>query len=177
MNDNKDAALIDRALEAGFTKAAWLEELKLTCEPRLRAYCSPEGCPNHGNNWVCPPGCGTLESCAEKVGKFRRGLLLQSLTELDPMNKDYKELNRRHNFRLRALIESPEMAGIVILALTTGGCVFCKTCSYPYPCVKPGLRMNSLSAFGIDVGKLCEKAGWEYSFRQDRAYFIALVLI
>jgi predicted metal-binding protein len=64
-----------------------------------------------------------------------------------------------------------------ILPLTSGGCVFCDNCTYPAPCLKPDLRMNSLSAFGIDAGKLCEKAGLEYSFRSDRVYFVALVLM
>ena len=37
--------------------------------------------------------------------------------------------------------------------------------------------MNSLSAYGIDVGKLCEAAGLEYSFKPDMVYYIALVLM
>ncbi|MDR0469662.1 MAG: hypothetical protein LBH09_06775 [Peptococcaceae bacterium] len=39
------------------------------------------------------------------------------------------------------------------------------------------MRMKSLSAYGSDVGKLCEKARLEYSFRPDRVYYVALVLI
>jgi predicted metal-binding protein len=172
----KTNKLVNKALVIGFTKAVWLEGLKLECEARLREYCNPANCPNHGNNWVCPPGCGSLEECSEKAGRFDRGLLLQSVSELDPLFADYKGLNREHNLRLKKLIE---ILGNEwdILALTSGGCVFCDTCAYPAPCLKPDSRMNSLSAFGIDAGKLCKRAGLEYSFRPDRVYFVALVLM
>jgi len=171
--------LIDKALSIGFSDAAWLDDLKLQCEARLREYCNPEGCPNHGNNWVCPPGCGSLEECAEKVNKFDQGILLQSISELEPnpRDEDYKNLNREHNLRLQSFLEAfcDEFADI--LALTSGGCVFCEDCAFPEPCVKPNIRMNSLSAYGIDVGKLCEIGRLEYSFIPDKLYLVALVLV
>ena len=170
--------LIDIAISAGFAKAVWLNGLKLECESRLRQLCNSKDCPNHGNNWVCPPGSGSLEECAEKVGGFCRGVLLQSVSELDQSSADfavYKTLNREHNLRLREFIETSGHGDI--LALTSGGCVFCESCAYPNPCVRPDVRMNSLSVCGIDVGKLCDMAGLEYSFRPDRVYYTALVLI
>ena len=169
--------LIDSALAIGFSKAAWLNGLRLECEARLREYCNPEGCPNHGSNWVCPPGCGTLEECAEKAARFDKGVLLQSVYGIDPQAADYKGLNREHNLRLRGFIESSCDGLGELLAFTSGGCVFCEACAYPEPCLKPDVRMNSLSAYGIDVGKLCGMAGLEYSFRPDRVYFVALVMV
>ena len=44
--------IVNEAISIGFTKAVWLDGLRIECEARLRAYCNPEGCPNHGNNWV-----------------------------------------------------------------------------------------------------------------------------
>ena len=168
--------LIDKALAAGFFDAVWMDSVELECEPRLRELCNPEGCPKHGNNWVCPPGSGTLEECAEKVSRFGRGLIVRSLSEIEPSFDDFQSLSRRHNFRLRDFIEAHCSEGYEILALTSGGCVFCEKCAYPEPCLKPNVRMNSLSAYGIDVGKLCESAGLEYSFRPDRIYHVALIL-
>jgi len=169
--------LICKAFEIGFTNAVCLTGLKLECEERLRAYCNPEGCQNHGNNWVCPPGCGSLSDCSEKANKYDRGILLQSVSKLEGDDPDYKGLNREHNVRLREFLDNHCVGEIDVLALTSGGCVLCEACAYPEPCVKPDIRMNSLSAFGIDVGKLCEMAELEYSFRPDKVYYIALVLI
>lgn len=171
--------LVDKALAVGFTKAVFLNDLKLECEARLRAYCNPKDCPMHGMNWVCPPGCGRIEYCQAKVSQFQSGILLQSLFELDPPTpmEKYQALNREHNFRLKEFREAINDKSLDSIALTTGGCIFCATCAFPNSCIKPNLRMSSLSAYGIDVGKLCEKAQWEYSFRPDRVYYVALVLL
>lgn len=48
-----------------------------------------------------------------------------------------------------------------------GECALCESCSYPEPCRKPNMKMESLSAFGINVGELCKEAGIVYSFRVD----------
>jgi len=174
MTDTND--FVNKALLEGFTNAVWMDCLQLECEARLRAYCTPEDCPRHGNNWVCPPGCGSLEDCALKVSKFDKGILLQSVSKIDPNTVDYAVLNREHNLRLQRFLEV-HCDDLDSLPLTSGGCVFCDSCAYPDPCIKPALRMNSLSAYGIDVTKLCETAGLEYSFRPDRVYYIALVLV
>ena len=169
---------LEIARTLGFTEAVLRSDLSLTSRAESRAYCNPEQCPNHGQNWVCPPGCGTLEECAERVREFSEGILLQSVTELIPPTEleTYKALNRAHNARLKELIEAVKPVVDKLLPLTTGGCSFCVECSYPEPCLRPDVKMESLSAFGIDVGELCEKAGLDYSFRKDRVYFTALLL-
>ncbi|MDR1892604.1 MAG: DUF2284 domain-containing protein [Oscillospiraceae bacterium] len=169
---------LNTAKSLGFSQVKIIRNISIECKPELRAYCNPQGCPNHGQNWVCPPGCGTLEECREKVQGFENGILLQSITELNPPTapEAYKALNRAHNFRFKAFIEAVKPDALKILPLTSGGCVFCEQCSYPVPCVKPDVKMESLSAFGIDVGKLCEQAGLAYSFSNDIVYFTALLL-
>lgn len=175
-NTNK---LIQIALNTGFTKAVFIKNLFLECKPELRAYCNAKDCPNHGQNWVCPPGCGTLEECEKKIRDFAQGLLVQSITSLTPPTElnTYKDLGTAHNLRFLRLIEAVRHDCRQFLPLTTGGCVLCKSCSYPEPCRKPDLKMESLSAFGIDVFALCQKAGLEYSFREDTLYLTALLLI
>lgn len=166
---------IDKALSLGFTQAVALEGLSLHSEETFREYCA--ACPNQGQNWVCPPGCGTLAACGERLAGFDRGILLRSVTELEPPvpMETYAALGREHNLRLAKLLEELKGEG-ELLALTTGGCVFCDRCAYPEPCVRPEVKMESLSAFGIDVGKLSRDAGVDYSFREDRLYMTALVL-
>jgi len=170
---------LSRAKTIGFSEAVYLPGLTVECKPELRAYCNPEQCPKHGLNWVCPPGCGTLEECREKAAGFHDGLLLQSVVKLTPPTEPetYSVLSREHNVRFREYIEAVKSEFEKILPLTTGGCVFCEQCSYPEPCTKPDVKMESLSAFGIDVGKLCETAGLQYSFTIETVYYTALLLV
>jgi predicted metal-binding protein len=166
------------AYRQGFTDAVVLSPLRLECEPRLRAFCDPAQCPNYGSYWVCPPGCGTLDECRDRAEAFGRGLLVRSVTPLTPPTDmaTYQRLLREHNLRLRDLVEAVRPQVDALLPLSTGGCVFCDTCAYPKPCVKPDIKMESLSAFGIDVGALCARAGWEFSFHDDKVSYIALLL-
>lgn len=171
--------LMQEAFNIGFTQAVFLNDLSLVCKTELRAHCNPQECPNYGHNWVCPPGSGTLEECRAKAGQFQKGILVQSVSELTlPVKMEtYKILNTEHNLRFGKLVEKAESAVSRLLPLTSGGCVFCDKCSYPNPCKKPEVKMESLSAYGIDVGELCERAGIPYSFRADRVYLTALLLI
>jgi len=170
---------LEKARTLGFTKAVFLDELTIDCKLELRAYCDPQQCTKHGQNWVCPPGCGTLEECGEKTQRFQKGILLQSITELDPpvLPETYTWLSREHNLRFKEFVESVKPGVARLLPLTTGGCVFCEECSYPAPCIKPDVKMESLSAFGIDVGALCENAGLPYSFSPEILYMTALLLV
>lgn len=166
------------AKELGFTEAVLLEDLSLSSKQALRDCCNPRQCPNYGSNWVCPPACGDLEECRKKLQTFHRGMLLQSVTDLTPPTAPevYQKLNREHNLRLKALVEAMAPTVGRLLPLTSGGCIFCETCAYPKACIHPELKMESLSAYGIDVGELCQKAGLPFSFREDRVYMTALLL-
>lgn len=167
------------ARSMGFTQAVFLEDLALECSAELRAYCNPKQCANYGKTWVCPPGCGTLDECQEKLEGFRRGLLIQSATDLTPPTpkESYGELAAAHSLRLKKLVEMLRLEHDKLLILSYGGCNLCKECSYPEPCIRPKERTESLGAYGIDVGALCSVAGLEYSFREDRLYLTALILI
>jgi predicted metal-binding protein len=173
------ADFADLALRCGFSTAAMLVPLHLECQPSLRAFCNPKQCPNFAANWVCPPGCGPLDACRAKAQAFERGLLVQSVTALSPPTSlaTYRRLQREHNLRLRDLVEAVRPQVDALLPLTTGGCIFCEVCSYPAPCVKPDVKMESLSAFGVDVGALCARAGLPFAFRDDVVYYTALLLV
>ena len=170
---------IDYAMNVGFTNAVLMENFELDCDPSIRELCNPEQCKNYSGNWVCPPGCGTLEECRDRVKGRSVCILLQSVSDL-PNGYDadrLKTLSRNHNLRLGKLIEKVSEEGHSVLSLTSGGCIFCEECRYPKPCVKPDKKMQSLSAHGVDVGRICEKAGLPFFFREDRVYYVACLLI
>ena len=143
---------INIALDMGFTSAALISAADVISEDRIRKLCDPEKCPSYGTNWVCPPGCGTLEKCRSTVETYDEGLLIQmkfenvdtsSLTLAERLSKEFSE--RVVLLRERIAEEYP-----MTLALASGGCRECEKCTYPEePCRKPNVHRGSLSAFGI----------------------------
>jgi len=169
------------SLEMGFSYAVLLRDLTLTCSPDLRAYCNADSCANYGKTWVCPPGCGTLESCQNQISKYCTGIVLQSVSEIpastDKLTK-LQRLNREHNSRFLRLSDIARRDGYSVLPLTTGGCIICETCTFPdIDCREPERRMHSLSAYGINVGELCKKAGLEYAFTEGIVYYTACLML
>ncbi len=172
--------IIQTAKKLGFTTAAPVKAADVLPSKEIRALCTPEKCPSYGTNWVCPPGCGSFEKCCETVNEYENGLLLQmkyedvdtsDLKVCESLSKDFGE--RVIAFRDTLLDEYP-----TLMTLATGGCRECEKCTYPEePCRKPSARRGSLSAFGIDVGKFCEKYGVDFAFTEGTLYFTACMLI
>ena len=167
---------IDKALSLGFSHAVGIDGYDIQCEPEIRAYCNAEQCGNYGSTWVCPPGCGTVEQCQAHADNFKAGIVLQTTGEIPTFGKErrLRELQLAHNTHFLQLADTVRAVGRDVLPLTTGGCMVCKSCTFPKrPCREPDRRMHSLSAYGINVTKLCERAGLEYSFREGFVYFTA----
>ena len=70
---------INRALELGFTHGAVLDISTLNPRQDVRDMCAADQCGAYGKNWTCPPHCGSLEACGEKIRGYRRGILLQTV--------------------------------------------------------------------------------------------------
>src|SRR5690554_6515525 len=75
--------VIEQALKAGFTLAEPLEPETIELLPEVRKMCEANTCNAYGTNWACPPACGSLEECTEKVKKFSKGILVQTTGYLE----------------------------------------------------------------------------------------------
>lgn len=194
------------ALDLGFTKAVFLDDFQLEAEEKFRIYCNSDQCDRYGNSWVCPPGSGTIEDYQDLFSQYKSVLLLQTVKKMKGLgSKSFEQeegkqaawnldeiygLEREHNERLLKLLSflrakerlaqkdrAEDLDKREFLALTTGGCLLCEECTFPQePCIKPEIRMHSLSASGIDVEKLCKKAGLDFSFGGSSVYYTACLL-
>lgn len=170
---------VDTAKNIGFTSAVAVDSSVIECEESIRALCAPDKCGNNGSSWVCPPGCGSIEHCRDIVAPYENVLILQSVHE----NVDYSDrekmysITREHNGNAMKLFEQiKEEQGSAYL-LTTGGCDLCEKCTFPdEPCRIPDKNRGSLSAFGVNVGKLCGAAKMEYSFTEGILRMVACIL-
>lgn len=172
---------IDDAFHLGFSHAVVLEDLELQCDDALRAYCNPQQCPNYGTTWVCPPGCGSIEDCQMRVAGYKTGIVLQTVSKVPVYFGKWRTLHwleREHNTRLLQLADRVRRDGYSTLPLTTGGCIVCDPCTFPKrACREPGRRMHSLSAYGINVGELCKKAGLDFAFEKGIVYYTACLMV
>lgn len=173
-------AFARQAIKLGFTQTAEIPVDALVCKPEIRALCTPEKCSNYGTNWICPPGSGELPELEARIREYDRALLVQRVYE----HVDTTDLEACQGYStsfsdlLAELVEDVRAVCPGALVLTTGGCHRCEKCTYPdAPCCKPEEKQGSLSAYGIDVGELCEHADLPFSFADDTLYFVGVVLV
>ena len=116
--------LIALAKEVGFTAACELNVSTIKLREDVRGMCAEGNCGAYDKNWTCPPACGTLDECRERVAKYNRGIIVQTTGELeDAMDyeamqetgethaENFKEMTRR----VREAMEEPSY-------LLEGGC-------------------------------------------------------
>lgn len=169
---------IDRALTVGFDIAAPLDPAGLEPQPRVREMCADGKCGAYGKNWTCPPACGTLEECGERMHSYQNGILLQTVGKLSKTidTKVYRETEIRHTAQLRAFMEEIRQQYPDALCLGAGGCRVCKECAYPEPCRFPEKAMSSMEGYGLFVTQVCRDCGVTYCYGEKTIAYTACVL-
>ncbi len=158
-------ALNRLAQGAGFTKTAPLSVRKLSLLDEVRQMC--ESCNAYGTRWSCPPGCGTLPECRERVAGYTLGLLVQTVGQLedalDGEGMMAAEATHKQSFEILHRQILPLYPRL--LALGTGGCRLCEHCTYPdAPCRFPERMTPSMEAYGILVLQACKDSGLPYYY-------------
>lgn len=156
---------VQKALEAGFAKAAPVETKKLKLLPEVRNMCAVNRCGQYGANWNCPPACGTLEECEARLRQYERGIVVETVGQLED-SFDVEGMTaaaEQHKERFEALFLQIKEAYPDVLALGTGGCRKCETCTYPdAPCRFPETLHASMEGYGMMVSDVCAACGIPY---------------
>jgi predicted metal-binding protein len=153
--------------EAGFSVVAPLDADTISIMPDVRGMCKSGNCGVYGKKWSCPPACGTLEECEKKVRGYHKGILVQTIGQLEDEfdGEGMIETESRHKenfFRMHDILISryPQM-----LSLGAGCCTRCKICTYPdAPCRFPEKKFSSMEAFGMLVTQVCTDNGVKYYY-------------
>ena len=147
------------ALDSGFTHAVPLDTTTISLKQEVRDMCK-NGCQQYARRWSCPPGCGSLNELREMICHYKKGILVQTVTELeDEFDWDGMiKAQNRHQEHFHLFLEKLCAFNPEFLPLGTGCCMICKTCSYPdAPCRFPQKRISSMEACGMvasEVGSL-----------------------
>ncbi len=171
--------MIQLAKKCGFTQAAPLNVSTLEFSPEVRDMCT--ACPSCGKSWACPPGCGTLDEMRDKVTKFSGGLLVQTVGAVED-SFDWDGIERiaiAHGKSYQKLRDGLLRFYPGLLAMNSGHCMQCKSCTYPEnkPCRHPEKQTVSMSACGLFVSKVCSDNNLTYYHGPDTIAYIGCFLL
>ena len=155
------------AEEAGFSHIAPLDVSTIELKDEVRAMCNTNSCGAYGHNWSCPPACGELDELRQRVGRYSRGILVQTVGELeDSMDGEgMMEAEAAHKEHFAAMHERLLEQWPNLLALGAGTCRRCAKCTYPdAPCRFPEKRVSSMEAYGMLVLEVCKANGLTYYY-------------
>jgi len=169
---------IEKAKEMGFDAAAPIDPKTLEAREDVRSMCAADKCGAYNKNWTCPPACGTVEECQQKMRSYEKGILLQSIGHMIKTidSRCYRETERRHMKNFYAFAEEIRKAYPNALCLGAGGCRVCRQCAYPEACRFPEKAMSSMEGYGLFVTQVCRDAGVPYHYGEKTITYTACVL-
>ena len=169
---------IDIALSFGFSAAVPLDTATLIPRKDVRAMCASDKCRAYGKNLTCPPHCGTLADCTAKIQSHRRGILLQTVGQLEKTidTKGYRRTEQQHLQQFHAFCELLCRDYPDTLRLGSGGCRICETCAFPEPCRFPEKACSSMEGYGLFVTQVCRDNGLPYHHGEKTVTYTACVL-
>lgn len=169
---------IQTALELGFSEAAPLQPRMLQPRQDVRDMCAADRCRAYGKNWTCPPYCGSLEACAERMHRYTAGILVQTvgITEKSIDTKAYRRTEEKHLELFGKLSELIRRYDPGALCLGAGGCRICSVCAWPEPCRFPENAHASMEGYGLFVTDVCRNCGLPYHHGDHTITYSACVL-
>ena len=159
--------ITELAKAQGFSQAALLDCRTIELKPEVRQMCEANTCHMYGKCWSCPPGCGSLETCREKIAGYRYGVLVQTTGQLEDdldgeTMMETEALHKEHFYAFERVLRKqyPDM-----LAIGAGCCTKCAECTYPdAPCRFPKKDFSSMEAYGMVVTQICQANGLAYYY-------------
>ncbi|MDR0818599.1 MAG: DUF2284 domain-containing protein [Oscillospiraceae bacterium] len=171
--------IISSALEHGFTAAAPLDPKSIDCKTQVRDMC--EVCKAYNTTWICPPACGTIEQCSERVLSYPRGVIVQTTGQLEDEldGEGMMEAGRLHGEHVNEFYKHLRGAfkGDEMLALGAGGCVRCEKCTYPdEPCRFPDEQTSSMESYGMLIAEVCKDNNIPYYYGKSTITYVSCYL-
>ena len=145
---------------------------------RIRWICEHE-CPMYGKTWACPPGVGSVESCAEKCRSYSRCLMVGTVTEAEDLSDMEKTLRTRpeHEALTNRIRDLLRLQGIEPYILSTEACAVCERCAIEdgLPCRMPGRMHPCVESHGINLIPTLEENGLEFQYGGDVVTWYSLL--
>ena len=176
--DTEEDYWCKKALSLGFSHVASLDTATLISRRDVRDMCAADKCGAYGKNHTCPPFCGTLEECEDRMRSFSRGILLQTVgtTEKAIDTKAYRRTEASHLANFHRFCDVIRSEYPHALCLGSGGCRICEKCAWPQDCRFPEKACASMEAYGLFVTDVCKENGLAYHHGERTITYTACVL-
>jgi predicted metal-binding protein len=182
MTDKLWDKLVEDALEAKATHAAIADTSTLVFHEEYREACERNACGKFATSWMGPPAIGPIKELAERVRKYKQGLLFQTVCSIAG-STDWKGMMagaKVHERVFRELLSriKSKYSFTDLLPLNAGCCSVCERCAYldNQPCRHPDVAVASVEAYGIDVMALEKSAGIPYYNGKNTVSYVGLIL-
>lgn len=181
MNSNIDN-LMALAKSLGIAHSAIIAVENIKFNEDFRKQCEQNTCGNYNKNWMCPPAVGSFNELKEKVLKFKQGLLIQSVYQLEDSFdfEGMQEGTENHTRILRKILDHIRNTGVLkeYRPLNVGPCTYCGRCAFleGKECRFPEEAVSSVEASGIDVTALVKSCGIPYNNGKNTLSCVSLVL-
>jgi predicted metal-binding protein len=173
-------ALIQEALDFGFSQAGAFDAHSLIFIPEVREMCNEETCNKYNKNWRCPPGCESVQEAEKRARQYNYGIVLQTIGHLedDFDIETISETKKGHQKSFYALVEKLRHRYLDILPLSSDACSICEKCTFPDNlCRFPERAISPMEAYGLMVNKVCTLAGLRYYYGKLTLTFTSCYLL
>lgn len=176
--DTPEGYWCQKAVSLGFSKAVPLDISTLQPRPDVRNMCAADSCGAYGKNWTCPPYCGTLDECSNKIQQYSRGILLQTTGGTEKLidTKAYRRIEARHLQQFYQLCDELRRIYPHALCLGSGGCRICGKCAFPESCRFPEKACPSMEGYGLFVTDVCRQNALSYHYGERTITYTACIL-
>ena len=168
------------ALACGAAHAASLAVDQIVLDPMFRDVCKSNACGNYGKCYMCPPDAGDIYEMMERLRKYRRAVLYQTIHGIEDSFdiEGMLEAGARHVTVSQAIEKELRRQAEEYLHLSAGGCRVCDRCAKrdELPCRFPEQAMPSLEGYGVDVYNTAAHAGLRYINGVNTVTYFGMIL-
>ncbi len=168
------------AKDSGFSAWVPLDIATIELKQEVRDMCAVNSCGMYGKRWSCPPGCGSLEECRQRLKGYTHGILVQTYGDVED-GFDFEammEIESDHKDHFLAMQEALAEQNVTALAIGAGCCTHCQQCTYPdAPCRFPEKQVSSMEAYGMLVLEVCKANGLTYYYGPDKMAYTSCFLV
>lgn len=169
--EEKIKCIINKALEFGFSEAAKVDCSTINLKTEVRDMCAQNTCGQYNKNWSCPPACGSLEQCSNKLGNYSQGIIVQTVGEIED-SFDFEsmvEIEKKHTKVYNEFSKYLQDTYGDVLSVGNGTCTLCNECTYPdQACRFPDRRICSMEAYGMLVSEVCKDNNIKYYYGPNK---------